>query len=342
MPFAQAEAWAKPLLGTPSAAARVRAGLVVAMAVIAVPRMGYSADSAVIARVNGVPITTAQVNRAVDDRVPRITGHGAISDARREALRSEVVQELIQEELIVQEAKRRKIVVSSAQLDEELAKIRKRFPDHTQYQLALSRAGLSENEVRRGLERHLLVKAAVQQEVADKVTVTEASMRAYYDADPSRFVVPEQVRYRQILIAVDPGGSPAQWDAAKRRAAQLGELARRGGNFAELAAAHSDDRTTRDAGGDMGWVHRGRLDHDQEDAIFALAPGGVSQPVRTLYGYAIYRVETKQASRALAWNEVNKPRLEEELRRAETDTRRAAWLNDLRRRAVVEMSSPEP
>lgn len=304
--------------------------------------MGYSAEDPVVARVNGVPITLARVNRAVDDRVPRISGHGSISDARREDLRSQAVQELIQEELMVQDAKRRKITVAAADVDHEMAKMRTRFSDQAQYQLALSRAGLSEAEVRKGVERHLLVKAVTQKEVTDKVAVTEASMRAYYDADPSRFVVPEQVQYRQILIAVDPGGNPAQWEAAKQRAAELGDLARRGRSFSELAATYSDDRATRDSGGDMGWVHRGRLDHDQEDAIFALAPGGVSQPVRTLYGYAIYRVEAKQASRALSWEEVNKPRLAEELRRAKAEELRAAWLEDLRRRAVVEMSSPEP
>ncbi|MEW6684494.1 MAG: peptidylprolyl isomerase [Nitrospirota bacterium] len=312
------------------------------MAVIATPRMGYPAEGTVVARVNGVPITLAQVNRAVDDRLPRITGHGSISDARREVLRSQVTQDLIQEELMVQEAERQKLSVPSARVDDEMAKIRKRFSDQAQYQLALSRAGLSESEVRREVERHLLVKAVAQKEVTAKVVVTEASMRAHYDADPSRFVVPEQVRYRQILIAVDPGGSPAQWDAAKRRAAELGNLSRRGRSFSELAAMHSDDRTTRETGGDMGWVHRGRLDHDQDEALFALAPGEVSAPVRTLYGYAIYQVEAKKASRALTWNEVNKARLSDELQRVEAEKRRAEWLEDLRRRAVVEVLSPEP
>lgn len=340
--FAQAPTWAKPLLGTPSAAARVRAGLVVAMAVIAVPKLGYSADDAVAALVNGVPVTLAQVNRAVNERVPRITGHGAISETRREALRTEVLRELIEEELMVQDAKRLKLTVSSAAVDEELAKIRKRFAEPAQYQLALSRSGLSEPEVRRGLERYLLVKAVTEREVTAKVAVTDASMRAYYDADPSRFTLPEQVHYRHILVAVDPAGSPSQWDAAKRRAAELADLARRGQSFAELAQAHSDDRATRETGGDMGWVHRGRLDHEQDEALFALAPGGVSGPVRTLYGYAIYRAEAKKAPHRLSWDEVNKTRLADELRRAEADRRRAAWLADLRRRAVVEIPSPEP
>jgi parvulin-like peptidyl-prolyl isomerase len=165
-------------------------------------------------------------------------------------------------------------------------------------------------------------------------------MRAHYDADPSRFIVPEQVHYRQILVAVAPSGSPAEWDAARRRAAELAKQARGGKSFAELAKTHSDDKSTRDAGGDMGWVHRGRLEHDQEAAIFSLPPGGVSDPVRTLYGVAIYRVEAKRAQRALAWEEVNKSRLADELRQAETTRRRSVWLADLRRRATVEILRP--
>jgi parvulin-like peptidyl-prolyl isomerase len=314
------------------------------MAIVAliIPRAGYSAEESVAARVNGIAITAAQVDRAVDDRVPRITGHGAVSESRRRTLRTEVLKELIQEELMVQDAKRLGLSASASAVEAEVAKIRKRFPDAAQYRRALTRAGLSEADIGRGVERYLLAEAAAERAVHAKVSVTDASMRAYYDADPSRFVVPEQAHYRKILIAVDPGGSPAQWEAARRRAAELAKQARGGTPFAELARAHSQDRETRESGGDMGWVHRGQLDHEQEDVVFALAPGEVSDPVRTLYGSTIYFLEARRAPRALSWDDVNKQRLADELRRAETERVRAEWLADLRRRATVEIVSAEP
>jgi parvulin-like peptidyl-prolyl isomerase len=201
---------------------------------------------------------------------------------------------------------------------------------------------LSESDVRTGVERYLLVKRLTETAVAAKVTVTDASMRAYYDANPSRFVIPEQVHYRQILIAVAPSGSRAEWEAARQRAAGLAKEARAGKSFAELAKSQSDDPKSRESGGDMGWVHRGRLEHDEDAAIFALAPGGVSDPVRTLYGYAIFRADEKQPSKALSWDQVNKARLADELRRAETDRVRAQWLADLRQRAKVDVLPVEP
>ncbi len=317
-------------------------GAVMAMLAVIVPRAGYSAEGTVVARVNGVAITAAQVDRAVDDKVPRITGHGAISESRRQALRTEVLEELIQEELVVQHAKRLGLSAPASAVDAELAKIRQRFPDAAQYQRALSRSGLSESDVKRGVERYLLVKAATERAVNAKVSVTDASMRAYYDADPSRFVVPEQAHYRQILIAVDPGGSPAQWEAAKQRAAALAKQVRGGASFSVLARSHSQDQDTRDSGGEMGWVHRGQLDPEQEAVIFGLSHGEVSDPVRTLYGFAIYFLETKKAPRALSWEEVNKQRLADELRSAETGRIRSEWLADLRRRATVEIVSTTP
>jgi len=185
----------------------------------------------------------------------------------------------------------------------------------------------------------LLVKMVIEREVTAKVVVNERTLRAYYDADPSRFVVPEQVRFRQIVIAVDPGSAPSAWLAAESRAAALARQVRKGKAFADLARAHSQDDASREQGGEMGWVHRGQLDHDPETAIFALDPGGVSDPVRTLYGYAVYQVDAKKPQRALAYDDVNTARLTEELRRAETDRVRSVWLTALRQRATVEVRS---
>jgi len=243
---------------------------------------------------------------------------------------------------MVHEAKRQGLTIPRSAVDEEVTKIKKRFADSAQYTRTLANSGLSESDVRAGIERFLLAKRVAEKAVTEKVLVTDASMKAYYAADPSRFVVPEQVRYRQILIAVDPGASSADWTAAKQRAAELAKQARGGKSFADLAKTQSDDTATRESGGDMGWVHRGRLEHDEDTAIFALPVGGVSDPVRTLYGYAVYRVEEKRAGKALSWEEVNKPRLAEELRRAETDRLRAEWVADLRRRANVEVLPAEP
>ena len=302
-----------------------------------------SADEPPIAAtVNGVPITMAAVDRAVEGKVPRISGHGTISAGRRTVLRAEVIEDMIAEELIVQEAKRQGLKASPSAIDDEVAKVKKRFPDAARYTQALARNGMTEEGVRRGIERYLLAKTAFDREVTAKVEVTENTMRAHYDADPSRFVVPEQAQYRQILIAVDPGGSPADWKAAQARAAELAKQARAGKAFADLAKAHSRHDASREQGGDMGWVHRGQLEHDEETAVFALKPGGISDPVRTLYGFAVYRLDAKKPQRPLTYDEVNKTRLADELRRAETDRVRSAWLAGLRQRAKVEIRPTEP
>lgn len=300
------------------------------------------AGEPVAATVNGVPISLETVDRAVNEKVPRISGHGSISESRRVALRAEVLEDLITEELLVQEAKRRGLTVAASAIDEEAVKVKKRFPSDGDFTRALARNGISDEQFRKGLERHLLARQVLDREVISKVTVTEQTMKAYYEADPSRFVVPDQAQYRQLVIAVDPGGSAEEWKAAQVRAASRAKQARGGKNFAALTKAQSQDRDSREQGGEMGWVHRGQLEHDDETAIFGLKPGEVSEPVRTLRGYAVYQLVAKKPQRPLRYNELNKERLADELRRAEIARLRSAWLSDLRHRAKVEIRPTEP
>jgi hypothetical protein len=98
--------------------------------------------------------------------------------------------------------------------------------------------------------------------------VTEKTMRTYYDADPSRFVVPEQAQYRQILIAVDPGGS-GRLEGCPGWAAELAKQAR--GRRSPIWQTRTPNTSEPEQGEDMGWVHRGQLDHDESNGLRAEA-----------------------------------------------------------------------
>ena len=96
--LAQASAWAKPLLRSARLipAGRFRWGVVIVLAGVLGAGVALAADELPIAAVvNGVPITVAAVDRAVEEKVPRISGHGTISAGRRTVLRAEVIEDMI-------------------------------------------------------------------------------------------------------------------------------------------------------------------------------------------------------------------------------------------------------
>ena len=70
-----------------------------------------------------------------------------------------------------------------------------------------------------------------------------------------------------------------------------------GKDFSFLAKQHSDDRGSADSGGELGWIHRGALVREFEEAAFSLEINEVSQPVKTVYGYHLIQLLDKQGEK---------------------------------------------
>jgi len=127
------------------------------------------------------------------------------------------------------------------------------------------------------------------------VPVTDESVQAYYDAHQSDFATPEKAHLREILFVV-PGDADDAARAAIRKTADDVLAQAKTGDFAALAREHSGDPLTKDSGGDLGLVEQGKLDATLDDAAFALSPGQVSDVLETPRGFAILKLEEKEAA----------------------------------------------
>jgi peptidyl-prolyl cis-trans isomerase D len=119
----------------------------------------------------------------------------------------------------------------------------------------------------------------------------DEEVRALYDARRDQYDVPEQVRARHVLLRVPRDASPEQTAEVEARARALLERIRGGEDFAAVAAEASEDPGSKDQGGDLGFFPRGRMVPAFEEAAFSLAPGEVSDLVRSDFGFHIIRVE---------------------------------------------------
>ncbi len=129
------------------------------------------------------------------------------------------------------------------------------------------------------------------QKMASEVNIDEDELRQYYEDNIAQFTEGEEERQaRHILVAVTSEVSDAD---ALARAKALRERILKGEDFAALAREVSDDPVTGPLGGDLGMLQRSSvlLDKSLLDAIFALPPGEISEPVRSPFGYHVLRVE---------------------------------------------------
>ena len=129
--------------------------------------------------------------------------------------------------------------------------------------------------------------------------VAEADVEKYYTEHTKEFETPRQVRAAHLLVSVpQTGGSEAE-DKARAKVADVIRRVKGGEDFGKLAAEVSEDPGSKTKGGELGWVKKGEMVPQFEEALFGLKQGEVTpEPVRTPFGYhAIKLFEVKAESR---------------------------------------------
>ena len=127
-------------------------------------------------------------------------------------------------------------------------------------------------------------------EVAEKITIDDDAVEQYYQDNISTFSEEEQRRARHILLKADENSPAEVHERQKKKAEEIVAMARQGHDFAELAEKHSEGPSSGQ-GGDLGLFSRGQMVKPFEEAAFALEEGGISDVVKTTFGYHIIKVE---------------------------------------------------
>ncbi len=169
------------------------------------------------------------------------------------------------------------------------------------------------------IERRLLAEAATEWRKSQIGEPGEDEIRAYYEAHPQDFTVPEQIHARHILVASE----------AKARKL-IRRLKRHPEEFEALAAKESLDDSNRARGGDLNWFSRGVMVPAFEQAAFKLKEGEIGGPVRTRFGWHIIQVVGRKPASRRPLAEVR-----DEIASILTQQRLEQWIAELEERARI-------
>jgi parvulin-like peptidyl-prolyl isomerase len=164
------------------------------------------------------------------------------------------------------------------------------------YKQALSDQGLTEELLRRNLEREYLRQAVEQSEIMGHTALTEQEAQEYYKTHKNDFLTPAKVTLREILVAV-PADASGAFNAAADQAAQekanaVRDRLTKGEDFATVAAAVSDS-PSKASGGLIGDVNLADMSGTLRPIIDALKPGDIAAPLRTPRGYQILKLDAR-------------------------------------------------
>ena len=171
--------------------------------------------------------------------------------------------------------------------------------------------------------------------------VSDEDLQTYYDEHRDEFTVGEQAHARHILFRVPPSVTAEQVAEIRATADGVLQIARSGGDFAELATKYSEDPGSKDNGGDLGWFGRGEMVPEFENAVFGAKPGDIIGPVQSQFGLHVIKVEGFTPERQQPFEEVEEQvrfRVLEGRAAAEAEIRASALL---RRVSTDEASSDE-
>jgi peptidyl-prolyl cis-trans isomerase SurA len=316
------------------------------MAVIASPAAAQQPDTAVVidkvlAVVGNRPVLASQVDEEIFSRQSQ--GQQLPSDPEAVAvLRKQVVQSIVDEELLVQQAQRDTSIQVTDQeiangVDQQVRKVRTNFSSEPDYRAELKKAGFETPEEYRRWLTDQQRRAAFQNRLIDKlradgklkaVPPTEQEMKAYFDEQKGNLGSrPATVSFRQIVVTPQPS-EEAKAQARAKADSILLEL-RRGADFATAAKRFSQDPGSKDQGGSLNWFRHGVMVPEFERVAFALKPGVVSDPVESPFGYHLIQVERVQPGEVQARHILIIPEIDSahvDSARARADTVRAKLL----------------
>ncbi len=212
-------------------------------------------------------------------------------------LRREILDRVIEEKVIVSEAKRQNITLPDAEVEKSVTEavndVKKRLGSEAAFRSELAREGITEEDLRKryreDVSRQMMAQALLRKQLG-KVEVTPAEATTYYIAHPSEFPKrPAALRAQVIQLPVEADSLARR--TARQRAVDTSARIKKGEPFSRLAQELSEDQATAGSGGDLGWFKRGALDSTFEKAAFKVPVGQVSGVVETSYGYHLIKVE---------------------------------------------------
>jgi hypothetical protein len=261
--------------------------------------LAQDADAPVFATVGEQVVSLSDYSAALQRGVRARFYHGTVPEGEMARFQREVGDKLVTRTLLLQEAERRQVEPDGEWVQARLDGYEQRYAASPRWQSERQRLL---PELSRALETESRLQR-LEEQVRKVAPPDEAALRDYYAEHPDKFTEPERFRVSVILLRVEPSASANIWEAARAEADAIMAQLRGGSDFTELARLRSGDGSAA-KGGDMGYLHRGMLGDQAQQAVDALAVGEVGEPVTLLEGVAIFRLADRPALQLLAFEEV--------------------------------------
>ncbi|MDO8734941.1 MAG: peptidylprolyl isomerase [Elusimicrobiota bacterium] len=275
-----------------------------------------------IAKVNDDVILQSDYDEAVNPVISQIKKtYGEVMpqedmDKKIAEIRKELLDQMIDQKLLLQEAKKKDVKVSKREVDDGIETVKDRFKRKNEKVLTaveadaefnseLKKQNLTMAKFRDKLREDIMVNKLIEDGVVRKVIPPSADeLKSYYEKNRDKMDEPEKVSVRHILIRVEKNASTKEKSQALNKIKEVQQKLNKGEDFAKLAQQYSEDPGSQKNGGELGFIVRGMMVKNFEDTAFKTPVGEISDYFETEFGYHILKVDAKQAKQKRRFEDV--------------------------------------
>ena len=304
----------------------------------------------IIVKVNGEILTKTELeNRQI--AALRQAGHQIdpkTDDAQLRKMLDQVTPQLlvntVDEMLLVQRGRELGYKMGDEQFTSVIDNIKKdnKIESDEQFQAALKAENMTLSDLRKNLERQMIVSRVQQNEVMGKIAVNDEEARSYYDAHRSEFTSARTITLREILVNVPGDGKTVNVGLDEQARAKIDGIRQRAlnGESYEKLAADLSDAASRTNAGLIGPLSISDLSPDLQKLVEPMKPGDITQPLRGPKGYQILKLESATTAETKSFEEAR----EDISNKVFTDKRRdefEKYLQKMRAQAIIEWKNAD-
>ena len=278
----------------------------------------------IVATIDGEPITAHELRQWEQEQ-----GEGIPPDQTLDAL---ITQRLLEKEI-----KAQGITARDEDIDRYMKEVQARSgADDAAFNKALAERGLTQETYRAKVKSEIERAQLVNKEIRQRVNVSSAEIKRYYDAHLTDYAVSDKIKVRAIFLRIENPNDAEEVARTRGKAEELRDSVRKGKSFEDLAKEHSQGPGASQ-GGELGTFSRGEMEGRLEEVAFSLKEGEVSDPIQSGEAIALLYVEERMGGSHRPLDEVS-PEIREALYNEALQQRFQDWLSrELRERHHVEV-----
>ena len=281
-------------------------------------------DSDIIIVINNEKISVDQfkVELKVHKKKFRVQGTKDLEVGELLWLKNATLQQIVKNALFRQEAKKNNLNISRDEMDEALSRVAIGYTDES-FNKQLEYEGISHKQWEDIIENNLLINKLINNFVNSRVSVSDNEMLRYFESHKANFYKPEQVRALHIMVETE-----------EEIRTILKELRSKQKEFSALAKEFSLGPEGIQ-GGDLGYFEAGQMPEEFDD-VFMHKINGLSDIIRTPYGFHIFKVVDKVKERKMSFDE-SKKQIEKNLLEELQSLAFKKWLIQLKEKSEIDI-----